>query len=414
MATRFPLLGSAFLLALSCIFPAVAAPRLERVVLLERHGVRSPTRAPSDLAPYAQTPWAEWSVAPGYLTDHGAQAIARMGSALRSRYAASLPDRGCRGKEKLFVWADNADQRTKVSGQAVADAMAPGCGIKAQWLEGADDAIFHAAGETCPLDQGKAQAALAAQLEATVAAHRESYDKARIALQSILSPGLGPDGCRGQASQQCILLSDQNRAANGKLSGTLAQGSTLSENLFLEYAEGMRHPGWGRLDRSRLADIMPLHALASDLTRRTPELAAPNGTLLARQIESLLTDVPAFRHQVPVPDQARVVLLLGHDTNLSNLAGMLRLGWQLPGEPDATAPDTVLAFERWRSGRRSLLKIKVYYQTPDELRELTVFDTGHPVHVTNLQLTGCIGGACTIENLKAALDKTLVKECLSP
>lgn len=31
-----------------------------------------------------------------------------------------------------------------------------------------------------------------------------------------------------------------------------------------------------------------------------------------------------------VPDAAKFVLLMGHDTNLSNIGGMLGLDWSLP------------------------------------------------------------------------------------
>ncbi len=63
--------------------PAAAAPVLEKVVILQRHGVRSPTKALEG--------WAQWPVAPGELTDHGAAALARMGDALHRHYARLLP-----------------------------------------------------------------------------------------------------------------------------------------------------------------------------------------------------------------------------------------------------------------------------------------------------------------------------------
>lgn len=48
---------------------------------------------------------------------------------------------------------------------------------------------------------------------------------------------------------------------------------------------------------------------------------------------------------------------------------MLGLDWQLAGKPDATAPNKVLALERRRLGKRSMRKIKVYYQILPELRK---------------------------------------------
>ena len=70
----------ALALALTSAVPAAASRVLEKVVVLQRHGVRSPTRPVSDYAAYSPTPFAAWPVKPGELTDHGAAALARMES----------------------------------------------------------------------------------------------------------------------------------------------------------------------------------------------------------------------------------------------------------------------------------------------------------------------------------------------
>src|SRR4051812_29939701 len=46
---------------------------LEKVVLIERHGIRAPTKAPATYAKYAAEAWPDWPVAPGELTAHGAE-----------------------------------------------------------------------------------------------------------------------------------------------------------------------------------------------------------------------------------------------------------------------------------------------------------------------------------------------------
>ena len=43
--------------------------------------------------------------------------------------------------------------------------------------------------------------------------------------------------------------------------------------------------------------------------------------------------------------------LAGHDTNLVLMASTFGLQWNLPDEPDSTAPAAALAFELWRDGR---------------------------------------------------------------
>jgi 4-phytase/acid phosphatase len=313
-----------------------------------------------------------------------------MGDALRRHYMTLglLPKSGC--AKDIFVWADNSDQRTRRSGAVMAAALAPGCSVTAQMAPGeAADPLFHPAEDFCPIQPAEAQAALSARLPVLLAAHRVAYDASVARLQSVLDPDLKPESCI--QGKKCVVALNRNDVKDGKLTGTLAEGSTLAENLYLEYAQGMPQPGWGRVpDAAALAGFMPLHQFFADLTRRTPALAAHNGSLIARQIQAALAPVPAFAHEAPVPKDARFILLAGHDTNISNIAGMLGLDWSLPGEPDVTAPDSALAFEVWRDDRHArFVRLAIFYQTPDQLRNLTAFDAAHPLPHLDLALPGC-------------------------
>src|SRR5271168_2391055 len=83
--------------------PVCAAPVLEKVLILERHGVRPPTKPPEAFAKYANEPWPQWPVAPGELTPHGAEAMRAMGEGLRVRYASLLPGKACPSPPSVFV-----------------------------------------------------------------------------------------------------------------------------------------------------------------------------------------------------------------------------------------------------------------------------------------------------------------------
>jgi 4-phytase/acid phosphatase len=123
----------------------------------------------------------------------------------------------------------------------------------------------------------------------------------------------------------------------------------MSENLLLEYTNGFLGAdlGWGRLTRDSLLKVLELHAVYADLMRRTAYLARARGSnLLAHvllsmeQAESGKT-VPGALGR---PGDA-LLILSGHDTNLSNLSGMLSLSWRLPSyQPDDTPPGGALVF----------------------------------------------------------------------
>ena len=82
----------AFLLSFSALAMHAQAPpsealQLEQVILVSRHGVRSPTNTRPRLAQVAAEPWPAWPVGPGELTPHGQQAATLMGGYYRSAFA---------------------------------------------------------------------------------------------------------------------------------------------------------------------------------------------------------------------------------------------------------------------------------------------------------------------------------------
>lgn len=62
--------------------PIVTAPTgytLERVVILSRHGVRSPTKQTQLMNDVTPDKWPQWPVKAGYLTPRGAELVTLMG-----------------------------------------------------------------------------------------------------------------------------------------------------------------------------------------------------------------------------------------------------------------------------------------------------------------------------------------------
>ncbi len=101
--------------------------KLDRVVLLMRHGVRPPTKSPPMPEGTANQPWPSWPVAPGYLTPHGRVGVERLGGYDRSAWTAAglLPRSGC---ADIRIVADS-DERTIRTAEAYAEALAPGCNV---------------------------------------------------------------------------------------------------------------------------------------------------------------------------------------------------------------------------------------------------------------------------------------------
>jgi 4-phytase/acid phosphatase len=401
---------------------ASATPELERVVLVSRHGVRAPTQTLQALDAATGLDWPAWPVGPGELTPHGAKALGQMGGFLRGVYVREgvLPARGCAATGAVQVWADGGDSRTRLSGDVLASALAPGCGVvSAHGPDGARDPLFDAAGTgVCPIEPAEALAALAAETHDGADLVRVEDRKALAALQTVMAPS----GCN-DGKGPC--LSDPSAVASGKagvkLTGPLALASTWSENLLLEYAQGfsLDQVGWGRAGSPTvLAAILPAHDRAAALLRQTPYFATHNGAVMARTVLDLLEgQAPADPHAPRLSPQARLTMIAGHDTNLSNMAGVFGLSWTLPDQPDATAPDTVLAFELWRDGDLKTVRMVVYSQSLAQLRDASTLDAENSAGITPVASSVCAddpGGVCRLEALEAKVRARLPVECFKP
>jgi 4-phytase / acid phosphatase len=395
--------------------PARAEPKLDRVVLVARHGIRAPTATPAALEALTGRPWPAFPAEPGEMTAHGVEALSRMGAYLRSVYvkAGLLPGIGCPAVNAVQVWADGAANRTRRNGQVLADALVPECGLVARHGPGgALDPVFDS-GRVCPLDPVEALAAVQARTAGGLAVTDTASDKAIAALKRIL----GPKACAGPCLAGPSTL--EAGPAGPKLAGPLALAAPVSENLLLAYAEGLPadQVAWGQGTPETLATLLAAHRRAADLLRRTPGIATVRAATLLRMLADLLEGVaPRGLGVPPLGSQARLVVLAGPDTTLSHLSGALGLGWLLPGQPDPTAPGTTLAFEVWRNPETSArtVRVRVYAQTLDQLRSARALSPLDPPVSLPLAIGICPArdGGCDLETFAAKVRAAVPPVCV--
>ena len=98
-----------------------------------------------------------------------------------------------------------------------------------------------------------------------------------------------------------------------------------------------------------------------------------------------------------------ITLLAGHDTNIADLGGVLRLHWKVASYPaDDVPPGSALGFELLRdaAGRRY---VRAFYraQTMDQLREQRPFTGRERAVRQDLPIAGCGDGikptACRLD-----------------
>ncbi|HEX3918542.1 MAG TPA: histidine-type phosphatase [Caulobacteraceae bacterium] len=395
--TRLAILIAALVLAAG---PAVAAPHLVRVVIVQRHGIRPPTQSNDALAKYADQPWPAWPVAPGLLTPHGAETVKLVGESVAAAYrrAGLLPAGGCAPAGQVSVWADNADQRTKDTGQDFADALQPGCGLTAHWSPATPrDPIFSGTNQAaCAIDADKAKAVA----NALAASHPTDLSAPTARLQSILAP----HACQGGAGT-CLT------ASPAPSSGVIPVTSSLAEDLLLEYVDGkpMSQVGWGRASRADIIQVMAIHERAFGLIQGNTYVADRRAALMTRIILAALAGQPVSGGPQSGPD-THLLVLSGHDTNLAWMAGVFGLDWKFPDNPDATAPSTSLAFELWAAGGRQYVRPVLYYAALDQLRTLTPGQA----RTLPLKFADCASGpmgSCPVDTLRQRILAELPGDC---
>lgn len=169
--------------------------------------------------------------------------------------------------------------------------------------------------------------------------------------------------------------------------GPLNTASTVSENLLLEYTEGMEQGsvGWGCVHRSDLESIMNLHTAATDFAQRTPEIARAQASNLLDHIDQTMQQVVQAKPMSGAlgKENDRALFLIGHDTSLENIAGLLGLPWIIDGRRDDTLPGGALIFELWRQRKARAFIVKTYFtaQTLDQMRSSTVLSLSNPPSV---------------------------------
>jgi 4-phytase/acid phosphatase len=401
---------------------SVAAPAASRdadlqlVVMLSRHGVRAPIGARDLFGEYAAAAWPAWDVPPSYLTPHGYQLMKLFGAWDRTQFSSEnlFAPAGCADAAHVSILAD-IDQRTRETGKALAEGMFPGCAVAVHAQpEGTNDPLFRPTGvDTVHPDAALATAAVAGRIGGNPNSLTELYRSQLTLLDRVLAGcGHAPaDAKRTSIFAVPATLAPGTGENPATLRGPVPTGGTIAENLLLEYTQGMSQAdtGWGCLDGATLRAIMQVNSANWDYAKRTPAVARVLGsTLLDRILKTMQQSATgaAVPGAVGKPGD-RLVILVGHDTNLVGVAGALNIDWVMDGRVDDTPPGGALLFELWRprDGGKPFVRLEYIAQTLEQMRNAEPLTPANPPAVAPIFIPGC-GRAdlsCTWEGFSAAM-----------
>ncbi len=401
---------------------------LTKLVVVSRHGVRTPVAPHVELANWAAQPWPAWTQPPGSLTPRGAELATIMGRYYR-QFASEAGGTTAAGCPSTYVYADNVE-RSQSTAKAILDGFAPNCGGMVRSRNDVRiDPIFH------PLEAGFCR--LDPLVAQTRVLERAGGDLNRVtrdmkpqfdALQSVLmccKPALCSALGRGERctlSELPTMLSPLPDGSGLAMLGALPIASSAAELLLLEYVDGLplTEVGWGRATAGQMRDAWRLHTEQYDLLQRTPYLARKKGSALLSKVAAAVTSARSLGFGAPDPAvrDARFVAYVGDDANLWNLAGMMDVSWLQTGyQRSQTPPASALVFEVRETQDK---KLRVYTsfvsQSVEQLRNATPLTGDAQPLRTALRLPGCSSGApgfpCSIEEFAIALRNSIDRDCL--
>ena len=396
----------------------------ERVIMISRHSVQAPSQSPEELARFASSPWPSWPVAPGDLTPRGADLGHQLGQYYRILYGGRglIEEAICPQPGTVVLWVD-FDKRTEYAALSTLGGLYMRCMtpiLKHQADLSKPDPLFHPQpSSSCPMDAASNRAAILARIGGDFSSVLREYAPQLSLLQSPLCPPGSGGTCGLQAEAPAIV---PDPAGGVAMKGPVAIGAMASENFFMESAQGMPadQVAWGRLSNDKLMDTLKVRRLQLDLMEKTRPIAQQKGSNMLAQVVTALRDGHNFPGAPNMAQSVRFGALIGPDTNIINVAGLLNLGWSIKGYQDnETPPGSALAFELLKevgTGRR-YVRMAFYAQTPEQLRNMTQLTIDNPPGMAAVDLPACAAyareNACPLERFIEIATAAIDPGCVS-
>ncbi|XP_013146666.1 PREDICTED: glucose-1-phosphatase-like [Papilio polytes] len=369
------------LLLLVCLSNTIYGLKLEQVLILSRHNIRTPLTARlEDTTPYK---WPQWKNEVGHLTDKGALLESYMAEYFAEWLnATGLLPRGCPEDADVFVYA-NTKQRTRESARAFVRGAFGNCSLSAYSIDSEDmDPVFNPVlRDTSETTKIKITGEMKQKLKELKleAAYKELNEIIDLKNSDICRTNKFCDFSLGENEIVYEIGEEPN------VVGPLATSNSVMDSFIMSYYEGMADEdvAWGKITKPEQ------WALLSTIIRENQNVRF-NSTALARDVAK-----PLLQYIKSVFDRApprKVTVLFGHDSNLNSVMSALGFKYyELPHQYEATPPGGKIVFQKWRdeSTNRYLLKINYVYQSTDQIREASRLSLGKPPLWARLELRDC-------------------------
>lgn len=402
------ILGLSFVLSFSAqAIETLDNYTLEQVVVFSRHGLRAPLASPtSTLGKITPNQWPQWDTPASYLTTRGGVLESYFGHYFSEWLVDNklLTENTCPSENEVYIYT-NSLQRTIATGQYFTVGAFPGCIVPIIHKEklGTMDPVFFPV-----ISDDNPEFKQAAITSINQTAHAKGIEglnqKLNNTYQDLSNIINYTQSTNCLADKQCDFtdLPTKIIIEKGKepgITGPLRTGTSIADAFILQYYEGapLQDIAWGKIKNNKQFEQL----VAIKEHYNTVLFGSP---VIAKQVAANLINY--INQTFSEKNHTKFTFLVGHDSNVASLFSALKIkSYTLPDQFETTPIGGKVVFQKWRDNHsgEALMKIEYFYQSTDQIRNLTQLNRNNPPHKVTLAMENCptnTMGFCSFSTFK--------------
>lgn len=380
---------------------------LEQVVVFSRHGLRAPLASPtSTLGKITPNQWPQWDTPASYLTTRGGVLESYFGHYFNEWLVDNklLTENTCPSENEVYIYT-NSLQRTIATGQYFTVGAFPGCIVPIIHKEklGTMDPVFFPV-----ISDDNPEFKQAAITSINQTAHAKGIEglnqKLNNTYQDLSNIINYTQSTNCLADKQCDFtdLPTKIIIEKGKepgITGPLRTGTSIADAFILQYYEGapLQDIAWGKIKNNKqFEQLVAIKEYYNTILFGSPVIAKQVAANLINYINQTFSE----------KNHTKFTFLVGHDSNVASLFSALKIkSYTLPDQFETTPIGGKIVFQKWRDNHsgEALMKIEYFYQSTDQIRNLTQLNRNNPPHKVTLAMENCptnTMGFCSFSTFK--------------
>lgn len=402
------ILGLSFVLSFSAqAIETLDNYTLEQVVVFSRHGLRAPLASPtSTLGKITPNQWPQWDTPASYLTTRGGVLESYFGHYFSEWLVDNklLTENTCPSENEVYIYT-NSLQRTIATGQYFTVGAFPGCIVPIIHKEklGTMDPVFFPV-----ISDDNPEFKQAAITSINQTAHAKGIEglnqKLNNTYQDLSNIINYTQSTNCLVDKQCDFtdLPTKIIIEKGKepgITGPLRTGTSIADAFILQYYESapLQDIAWGKIKNNKqFEQLVAIKEYYNTILFGSPVIAKQVAANLINYINQTFSE----------KNHTKFTFLVGHDSNVASLFSALKIkSYTLPDQFETTPIGGKIVFQKWRDNHsgEALMKIEYFYQSTDQIRNLTQLNRNNPPHKVTLAMENCptnTMGFCSFSTFK--------------